>query len=78
VTDVRTRGAIGVVELEPIEDLNALRSAFVAKGAFIRPIGNAIYLAPALTIGEEDVAFLTRVIGEVLRERAAGHSGARA
>ena len=66
VTDVRTRGAIGVVELDHIDDLNALRSALVAKGAFIRPLGNAIYLAPALTIGEEDVAFLTRVIAEVV------------
>jgi adenosylmethionine-8-amino-7-oxononanoate aminotransferase len=72
VTDVRTRGAIGVVELERIADLNALRSAFVAKGAFIRPIGNVIYLAPALTIGEDDVAFLTRVVGEVVKERAMG------
>jgi adenosylmethionine-8-amino-7-oxononanoate aminotransferase len=71
VTDVRTRGAIGVVEIERIDDLNALRRAFVEKGAFIRPLGNAIYLAPALTIGEEDVAFLTRAIGEVVRERAA-------
>ncbi|MFN3350753.1 adenosylmethionine--8-amino-7-oxononanoate transaminase [Pseudorhodoplanes sp.] len=69
VVDVRTRGAIGVVELQRIDDLNALRSAFVEKAAFIRPLGNAIYLAPALTIGEEDVAFLTGVIGEVLRER---------
>jgi adenosylmethionine-8-amino-7-oxononanoate aminotransferase len=69
VTDIRTRGAIGVVELERIEDLSALRSAFVAKGAFIRPIGNVIYLAPALTIGEDDVAFLTRAIAEVLRAR---------
>jgi adenosylmethionine-8-amino-7-oxononanoate aminotransferase len=69
VTDVRVRGAIGVVELERIDDLNALRRAFVDKGAFIRPIGNVIYLAPALTIGEEDMAFLTRVIGEVVRER---------
>ncbi len=69
VTDVRTRGAIGVVELERINHLNALRCAFVAKGAFIRPIGNVIYLAPALTLGEDDVAFLTRVIGEVVRER---------
>jgi adenosylmethionine-8-amino-7-oxononanoate aminotransferase len=66
VTDVRVRGAIGVVELERIDDLNALRRAFVEKGAFIRPIGNVIYLAPALTIGEEDVAFLTRAIFEVL------------
>jgi adenosylmethionine-8-amino-7-oxononanoate aminotransferase len=69
VTDVRTRGAIGVVELDRIDDLNALRRAFVDKGAFIRPIGNVIYLAPALTIGEEDVAFLTRVIGEVVRKK---------
>ena len=71
VTDVRVRGAIGVVELERIDDLNALRRAFVEKGAFIRPIGNVIYLAPALTIGEEDVAFLTGAIGNVLKERAA-------
>lgn len=69
VTDIRTRGAIGVVELERIDDLNALRSAFVAKGAFIRPIGNAVYLAPALTIGEDDVAFLTRTTAEVLNGR---------
>jgi adenosylmethionine-8-amino-7-oxononanoate aminotransferase len=67
VTDVRVRGAIGVVELERIDDLNALRRTFVEKGAFIRPIGNVIYLAPALTVSEEDVAFLTRVIAEVLK-----------
>jgi adenosylmethionine-8-amino-7-oxononanoate aminotransferase len=66
VTDVRVRGAIGVVELDRIDDINALRRAFVDKGAFIRPIGNVIYLAPALTIGEEDVAFLARVVFEVL------------
>jgi adenosylmethionine-8-amino-7-oxononanoate aminotransferase len=69
VTDVRVRGAIGVVELDRIDDLNALRSAFIAQGVFIRPIGNVIYLTPALTINEDDVALLTRVIGEVLRER---------
>ncbi len=69
VTDVRTRGAIGAVELERIDDLDALRRAFVAKGAFIRPIGNVIYLTPALTIDGDDLAFLTRTIAEVLRER---------
>lgn len=70
VVDVRVRGAIGVVELEKIGDLNALRSAFVAKGAFVRPIASVIYLAPALTIDADDIAFLTRTIGEVLRERS--------
>jgi adenosylmethionine-8-amino-7-oxononanoate aminotransferase len=70
VVDVRVRGAIGAVELDKIGDLNALRSAFIAKGAFIRPIASVIYLAPALTMEAEDIAFLTRTIGEVLRERA--------
>lgn len=70
VVDVRVRGAIGVVELDKIGDLNALRRAFIAKGAFVRPIASVIYLAPALTMEAEDIAFLTRTIGEVLRERA--------
>lgn len=69
VTDVRVRGAIGVVELDRIDDLNALRRAFVDRGAFIRPIPSVIYLAPALTIGEDDIGFLTRTIVDVLRER---------
>lgn len=69
VVDVRVQGAIGVVELDQIDDLNALRSAFVAKGAFIRPIGSVIYLAPALTMDADDIAFLTRTIVDVLRER---------
>lgn len=69
VVDVRVRGAIGVVELEAIDDLNVLRGACIAKGAFIRPIGRVIYLAPALTMDADDTAFLTRTILEVLRER---------
>jgi adenosylmethionine-8-amino-7-oxononanoate aminotransferase len=68
VTDVRVLGAIGVVELERIDDLGALRRTFVDKGAFIRPIGNVVYLAPALTIGEDDLVFLTRTICNVLKE----------
>ena len=51
------------------DDLNALRGAFIARGAFIRPIGSVIYLAPALTMDSDDVAFLTRAIADVLRAR---------
>ncbi len=69
VVDVRVRGAIGAVELDRIDDLQGLRRAFVEKGAFVRPIGNVIYLAPALTIDEDDVAFLGRTIVAVLQER---------
>ncbi len=50
VKDVRVRGAIGVVELEKIADLNALKRRFVEKGVWVRPFRNIVYLTPALTI----------------------------
>jgi adenosylmethionine-8-amino-7-oxononanoate aminotransferase len=69
VKDVRVQGAIGVVELDRIDDLDALRARFVAEGVFIRPFGNVVYLTPAFTIGASDLAHLTRAIEKVLGER---------
>ncbi len=66
VTDVRVIGAIGVVELDHIENLNALRQRFVAEGVFIRPFGSIIYLTPAFTIAKHELAKLTDAIGRVL------------
>jgi adenosylmethionine---8-amino-7-oxononanoate aminotransferase len=68
VTDVRVLGAIGVVELDHIENLNALRQRFVAQGVFIRPFGSIVYLTPAFTISEEELAKLTGAIDSVLAE----------
>lgn len=70
VKDVRVKGAIGVVELERIADLDALRRRFIAAGVFIRPFGSVVYLTPAFTIAEEELATLTRAVFEVLREQA--------
>src|SRR5580704_13622599 len=70
VRDVRVKGAIGVVELERIDDLNALRQRFVAEGVFIRPFGSIVYLTPALTIAEDELAKLTDAVRRVLAERA--------
>jgi adenosylmethionine-8-amino-7-oxononanoate aminotransferase len=64
---VRVRGAIGVVELEAIKDLEKLRARFVEAGAFIRPFGTIVYLTPALTIGADDLDFLTGTIVKTLR-----------
>jgi adenosylmethionine---8-amino-7-oxononanoate aminotransferase len=47
VKDVRVKGAIGVVELERITDLNALRQRFIAEGVFIRPFDSIVYLTPS-------------------------------
>ena len=67
--DVRVRGAIGVVELDDIGDLNALKRRFVEKGVFIRPFRNIVYLTPALTIDHADLDVLAKAIFDVLRAR---------
>ncbi len=69
VKDVRVRGAIGVVELDAIGDLNALKRSFVDKGVFIRPFRNIVYLTPALTIDHADLDVLAKAIFDVLRAR---------
>ena len=59
VKDVRVKGAIGVVEMERIGDLEALRARFVEEGVFIRPFGAIIYLTPAFTIEPDELSRLT-------------------
>ena len=68
VKDVRVKGAIGVVEMEHIRDLNALRQRFVEQGVFIRPFGTIVYLTPAFTIAEDELAKLTDAVRRVLSE----------
>ncbi|HWL31451.1 MAG TPA: adenosylmethionine--8-amino-7-oxononanoate transaminase [Xanthobacteraceae bacterium] len=70
VKDVRVQGAIGVVELAKIENLHALRQAFVEQGVFVRPFGNIVYLTPAFTISEEDLAKLTGAVTKVVKSLA--------
>jgi adenosylmethionine-8-amino-7-oxononanoate aminotransferase len=62
VKDVRVRGAIGVVEMHAIADVNALRARFIEHGVFVRPFGNVIYLAPAFTIAPDELKTLTDAV----------------
>jgi adenosylmethionine---8-amino-7-oxononanoate aminotransferase len=66
VRDVRVMGAIGVVELERIDDIDALRARFVAEGVFVRPFGNIVYLTPAFTIPPDELAALTDAVVKVV------------
>ena len=70
IKDVRVMGAIGVVELDRIENLNTLRQRFVAEGVFIRPFGSIVYLTPAFTIAEDEIAKLSAAVRRVLTEGA--------
>lgn len=66
VKDVRVQGAIGVVEMEHIADLDALRARFVEQGVFVRPFGNIIYLTPAFTIAPDELKTLTGAVATVV------------
>ncbi|GBQ31513.1 adenosylmethionine--8-amino-7-oxononanoate transaminase [Acidiphilium acidophilum] len=70
VSDVRVMGAIGVVELDHIENPAALRQDFIELGVWVRPFRNIVYLTPALTISDEQLRLLCRVVGEGLRKRS--------
>jgi adenosylmethionine-8-amino-7-oxononanoate aminotransferase len=70
VKDVRVRGAIGVVELEKIEDMNRLKTALVAEGVWVRPFRNIVYLTPALTVTEEELEKLTSAVVKVVGSEA--------
>src|SRR5204862_4055051 len=69
VKDVRVRGAVGVVELDRIDDLDGLRARFVEEGVFIRPFGSIVYLTPAFTISAEELARLMQAVVNVLNKR---------
>jgi adenosylmethionine---8-amino-7-oxononanoate aminotransferase len=69
VKDARIKSAIGVVELDRIDDLNGLRQRFIAEGVFIRPFGSIVYLTPAFTIAEDELAKLMDAIRRVLSAR---------
>ena len=69
VKDVRVMGGIGVVELDQIGNLDALRSRFIELGVFVRPIGNVIYLTPAFTISADELETLMSVVVKVVHEQ---------
>jgi adenosylmethionine-8-amino-7-oxononanoate aminotransferase len=77
VRDVRVRGAIGVVELDSLGDVNRLKRRFIDAGVWIRPFGNIVYLTPALTIDDADLTTLIRAIETVLAEHHAGRTKLR-
>ncbi|MEZ5573360.1 MAG: adenosylmethionine--8-amino-7-oxononanoate transaminase [Halioglobus sp.] len=68
VADVRTLGAIGVVEMrEPVE-LRKVQPLFVERGVWVRPFGKLVYTMPPFVMGTEDVATLTAAMVDVVAQ----------
>ncbi len=68
VRDVRTLGAIGVVELEHPVVMERIQAAFVRRGVWVRPFGRLVYLMPPYCIDEADVTQLTSALVDVVAE----------
>lgn len=66
VVDVRSRGAVGVVEVETLHHLDQLRAELVSHGIWLRPFGNMIYMTPPLTIRADQLEQLGRTTVDVL------------
>jgi adenosylmethionine-8-amino-7-oxononanoate aminotransferase len=66
VVDVRTLGAIGVVEFEQSVDTGGLCARFAEEGCWIRPMGKVVYLTPAFVTSDDELARLTGAIRKVL------------
>ena len=68
VMEIRCKGAIGVVQLDRVPDLAAMRHRFVEAGVWVRPFGDFVYLMPPLVIGDDDLATLTDAVFRVVRD----------
>ena len=68
VDQVRTLGAIGVVELKRAVDMHRIPQAFVDRGVWVRPFGRLVYVMPPYTITDQELAHVTDAIVEVLTD----------
>lgn len=58
IAQVRVLGAIGAVQFAAAPDLARMKRALVARGVWVRPFGDVLYLTPALTVSEPDLDLL--------------------
>jgi adenosylmethionine-8-amino-7-oxononanoate aminotransferase len=59
VADVRTIGAVGVIQLEHPVDIPSATRAALDHGVWIRPFGNLIYAMPPFITEASDVERIT-------------------
>ncbi len=68
VAQVRSLGAIGVIELNSPVDLRQVTPMFVERGVWVRPFGKLIYAMPPYVMNSEDVATLTAAMVDVVAQ----------
>ena len=66
VVDVRSMGAVGVIQVDELRHLDQLRQLFVDAGVWVRPFGDAIYVTPSLNMEAADLEILCDAIVKVV------------
>ena len=66
VRDVRVKGAIGVIELEPHSDHDWMKAEFISRGVWIRPFNNIVYTTPPLVISADELSQITSAMVDVV------------
>ncbi len=67
VADVRTIGAVGVVQLDHDVDVPAATEAALAAGAWLRPFRDLVYAMPPYVISDDELDRLVAGIGAAVR-----------
>ena len=68
VADVRTLGAIGVIELHRSVDMATLQQRFVDEGVWVRPFGRLVYAMPPYILKDQELETLARTMVRVVAE----------
>ena len=66
VVDVRTVGAVGVVECETAVDVQKATQRALDLGVWLRPFRNLVYTMPPYVTSDEDLDTITAAICEVV------------
>ena len=80
VREVRTIGAVGVIELHDAVDVTAVTTAAIRHGIWVRPFRNLVYTMPPYISTAEDIeriaSGMTAAVAEI-HERVPAHAGGR-
>jgi adenosylmethionine-8-amino-7-oxononanoate aminotransferase len=68
VRDVRTLGAVGVIELDRPVDVPRVTAAALDRGVWVRPFRNLVYTMPPYVTSDEDLATITSALVGAVEE----------